>query len=414
MKARPQILKLMIPLLFIFSLSAQAESVEMPEATSRDVVEMPSQASKPFWQALSEAIDRKDFRQAKILLDRADLNALSPDARSAIKTLQILLEDRLSAQVRPRPPMQPPKLEPKTGLPYGAFSRKTNERISRSTFESLDHMSTLFTQGITAGISLLNTEIFDGTDEEAFIIPAASGTAYALFGAFTLSSNRISRGDIPLIDGLAVYVPTHTLLLTNSIFWDEIDWDIYPWLFSGASIASLPLAYFLSQRYDPDPGDAQLIRDSLFWGGLYGWGLYFALHPDDSPGFGRGFPITVLTSSIAAGTIGYWLARDTEYSLERIRASTLGGYFGGVVGGLLAVAMQTDNVRATSMLMMLSSGLGVMIGFGSTEHLDQIPEGAAVVGTETTELQISPGPLVITDSKGQPSIRAGLILRGRF
>ena len=105
----------MIPLLFIFSLSAQAESVEMPEATSRDVVEMPSQASKPFWQALSEAIDRKDFRQAKILLDRADLNALSPDARSAIKTLQILLEDRLSAQVRPRPPMQPPKLRRNDG-----------------------------------------------------------------------------------------------------------------------------------------------------------------------------------------------------------------------------------------------------------------------------------------------------------
>ena len=85
-----------------------------------------------------------------------------------------------------------------------------------------------------------------------------SGTAYALFGAYTLSGDRISRGDIPLIDGIAVYLPIHAVLLTNSLFWDDINWDTYPWLFAGSSLASLPLSYYLSQQYDPDPGDAQL------------------------------------------------------------------------------------------------------------------------------------------------------------
>ena len=372
------------------------------------------QLSQSFWRELSQAIERKDLKRARTLVEGVELNALSPDARSAIKAIQVLLQEReaLLRDVEPAPKSTP--IEPKTGLPYGAFSRTTNERISRSTFESLDHMSTLFTQGISAGISLLNTEIFNGSDEGAFLIPAVSGTAYALFGAYTLSGERISRGDIPLIDGISVYLPIHAVLLTNSIFWDDINWDTYPWLFTGTSLASLPLSYYLSQQYDPDPGDAQLIRDSFFWGGLYGWGLYFALHPDDSPEFGRGFPITVLTSSLLSGCAGYWLATKTEYSLERIRATTLGGYFGGVVGGLLALSIQTDSVRGATTLMMLTSSLGALIGFNSTDHLDQIPEGAALIGDASADLSVGPGPLAFRDPQGRLSIRPGLVLSGRF
>ena len=168
-------------------------------------------------------------------------------------------------------------------------------------------------------------------------------------------------------------------MLTNSIFWDDINWDTIPGSSPGHPGPAFHFLLF-SQQYDPDPGDAQLIRDSFFWGGLYGWGLYFALHPDDSPEFGRGFPITVLTSSLLSGCAGYWLATNTEYSLERIRATTLGGYFGGVVGGLLALSIQTDSVRGATTLMMLTSSLGALIGFNSTDHLDQIPEGAALIG----------------------------------
>ena len=126
------------------------------------------QLSQSFWRELSQAIERKDLKRARTLVEGVELNALSPDARSAIKAIQVLLQEReaLLHDVEPAPKSTP--IEPKTGLPYGAFSRTTNERISRSTFESLDHMSTLFTQGISAGISLLNTEIFNGSDEGAF------------------------------------------------------------------------------------------------------------------------------------------------------------------------------------------------------------------------------------------------------
>ena len=410
---------LKISALSILSIGSGPEAHAMVAASAEsrldaDSTPTPRQVSQSFWQELSQALERKDLKRARTLVEGVELNTLSPDARSAIKAIQVLLQEReaLHRDVEPGP--KPTPIEPKTGLPYGAFSRTTNERISRSTFESLDHMSTLFTQGISAGISLLNTEMFDGSDEGAFLIPAVSGTAYALFGAYTLSGDRISRGDIPLIDGIAVYLPIHAVLLTNSLFWDDINWDTYPWLFAGSSLASLPLSYYLSQQYDPDPGDAQLIRDSLFWGGLYGWGLYFAFHPDDSPKLGRGFPITVLTSSLLAGTAGYWLAGKTEYSLERIRATTLGGYFGGVVGGLLALAIQTDSIRGATTLMMLTSSLGALIGFNSTDHLDQIPEGAALIGDAASDLSIGPGPLAFRDSQGRAAVRPGLVLTGRF
>ena len=98
------------------------------------------------------------------------------------KRFKVLLEEREALLRDVEPARNLHQLSPRQGFPMGAFSRTTNERISRSTFESLDHMSTLFTQGISAGISLLNTEIFNGSDEGAFLIPAVSGTAYAPLG----------------------------------------------------------------------------------------------------------------------------------------------------------------------------------------------------------------------------------------
>ena len=63
--------------------------------------------------------------------------------------------------------------------------------------------------------------------------------------------------------------------------------------------------------------------------------------------------------------------------------------------------------------MMLTSSL-VLIGFNSTDHLDQLPEGAALIGDAASDLSIGPGPLAFRDSQGRTSVRPGLVLTGRF
>ena len=84
------------------------------------------------------------------------------------------------------------------------------------------------------------------------------------------------------------------------------------------------------------------------------------------------------------------------------------------MGGLLALAIQTDSIRGATTLMMLTSSLGALIGFNSTDHLDQIPEGAALIGDAASDLSIGPGPLAFRDSQGRTSVRPGLVLTGRF
>ena len=49
--------------------------------------------------------------------------------------------------------------------------------------------------------------------------------------------------------------------------------------------------------------------------------------------------------------------------------------------------------------MMLTSSLGALIGFNSTDHLDQIPEGAALIGDASADLSVGPGPLAFRDLK---------------
>ena len=52
------------------------------------------QLSQSFWRELSQAIERKDLKRARTLVEGVELNALSPDARSAIKAIQVLLQER--------------------------------------------------------------------------------------------------------------------------------------------------------------------------------------------------------------------------------------------------------------------------------------------------------------------------------
>ena len=371
------------------------------------------EASNDLWSKLRVALTQGDKEQALGLIAEINLEELTHREREALNMLKLLLTPSTPVASKTKPPAR--EIIPNRKLPlYGAFSAKTNERIERNTFESLDHMSTLFTQGIITGTSLLNTELFEDADESVFLVPALSGLSYALFAAYTLGDDDLSRGDIPLIDGLAVYLPTHTLLLTSSVFWDNFEGDVYSWLYFGTSLASLPLAYGISRHLDPDPGDAQLIRDSVFWGGIFGWGSYFMFHPDDSPEFGRGFPLVTLGSSLAFGAAGYLLAQNSEYSLERIRSASLGGYIGGVVGGLLALAGGASNARSVTTILMTTSSLGLLLGFASTEELDYIPEGALITDSVVKDLTVSPAPIVYNDRFGQHSIQPGLVLSGRF
>ena len=268
--------------------ASETESTSTIQQDEKSASSDALQGDRDTWAELRQALSKGDKAKARQLIDEIELDSLTLREREAVEMLKLLL-------VSPKPPapkveLAAPEVKPSKILPlYGAFSAETNERIERNTFESLDHMSTLFTQGIIAGASLLNTDYFNDADESAFLVPAMTGLSYALFAAYTLGDEELTRGDIPLIDGLSVYLPTHTLLLTNGLFWDNLDSDIYPWLYFGTSVASLPLAYAISGHFDPDPGDTQLIRDSVFWGGLFGWGSYFLFHPDDSQSSGVAF-----------------------------------------------------------------------------------------------------------------------------
>jgi len=379
-------------------------TVELEEKTNE---ELPADS---LWSQLKHALANKDKERARQLIQEMKLDDLNSREKSALESLKILLGEEAVVAPKPKIPTRSPRHLPL----YGAFSTQTNERVERNTFESLDHMSTLFTQGITAGASLLNTDALADSDEGVFLVPALSGLGYALFAAYTLGNDDLSRGDIPLIDGVAVYLPSHTLLLTSGLLWDSVDTDIYPWLYFGTSIASLPLAYGLSHHFDPDPGDAQLIRDSVFWGGVFGWGSYLLFHPDDSPDLGRGFPLVTLGASLALGTGGYLLAQETEYSLERIRSASLGGYIGGIVGGLLSVSLGANSMRKISGILMTSAGLGIAMGFASTADLDLVPEGATMTDSIVSQLSLSPGPIVIFDREGRQALEPGLIFSGHF
>ena len=121
-----------------------------------------------------------------------------------------------------------------------------------------------------------------------------------------------------------------------------------------------------------------------------------------------------LGTSLALGTAGYLLAQETEYSLERIRSASLGGYIGGVVGGLLAIAGGASNARSVTGILMTTSGIGLALGFAVTEELDFIPEGALITDSGIRDLSISPAPIVYNNRLGKHSIQPGLLLSGRF
>ena len=113
------------------------------------------------------ALERKDLKRARRLVESVELNTLSryksgnQGDPSAPQRAETAMKNCSARQ-------KPVHIKARSGIPYGAYSLTTNERISRSTFESLDHLSTLFTQGLGAGVSLLNTDIFRGGEEEPY------------------------------------------------------------------------------------------------------------------------------------------------------------------------------------------------------------------------------------------------------
>ena len=126
------------------------------------------QLSQSFWRELSQAIERKDLKRARTLVEgvsstRSPGCAVSNQSDSSASSGT----GGSSSRRRACPEISTP-LSPRQGFPMERLVVRPTKRISRSTFESLDHMSTLFTQGISAGISLLNTEIFNGSDEGVF------------------------------------------------------------------------------------------------------------------------------------------------------------------------------------------------------------------------------------------------------
>ena len=124
------------------------------------------QLSQSFWRELSQAIERKELKRARILVEGVELNALSPDARSAIKAIQVLLEEReaLLRDVEPGP--KPTPMSPRQGFPMELLVvRLTN--ASAVLPSSLEYEHSLHARYQRRDL-VTEHRIFNGSDEELF------------------------------------------------------------------------------------------------------------------------------------------------------------------------------------------------------------------------------------------------------
>ncbi|MBI2062043.1 MAG: hypothetical protein HYT87_20210 [Nitrospirae bacterium] len=288
------------------------------------------------------------------------------------------------------------------------YSLLTRERVRLSTWEKIDFGVTAFTYGASLGFSY---SIAGGSDDSPPMGPVVFGAlVYTLGSLLYLHEGNPGRGDLPLVLGITSYVPT-TALLASNLGRNGLSAENTSLIVALSGTASVPMALYSAYRFDPDPGDAQLVRDAGFWGmilgmtGMMGFGGETCrdcrYEEYDEPS-ARAVSAAGLAGLYGGITLGVLAARGTEPSLERIRIATWAGYGGGVLGLLLST--ESDEPAAWRGLTIGAAG-GLALAYALAAGVDPIPPETPLLGCLSA---VQPVVAPVVGKDGNPAWSIGL------
>lgn len=137
------------------------------------------------------------------------------------------------------------------------------------------------------------------------------------------------------------------------------------WLSLGAQAAGLGVGVGLWKLWRPSAGDVALANSGLLWGTvLSSWGqLWFGRDPT--------FPAAVIAGDIGLA-IGAALASEVKMSRGRTLLIDVGGVLGSLLGGLVAVGLDSgDADRKIGGVMTISTALGLGLAAVATRRWDE-------------------------------------------
>ena len=338
-----------------------------------------------------------------------------PEANEARRALKILGVRRAQPQL---PAAVPPASsgDGTTGVVVRRepYSLRTSERLRLSSWEKIDFGVTSFLYGMSVGFSF---SLSLDTNNAGNALPpvALAALAYTAGGIAYLQLGDPDRGDLPLALAISFFMPTATLLVAN-VASDNPDSQHVAAATTAVGLLSVPVAILAARQFDPDPGDMQLVRDSMFWGLVLGttsslaWGgetidSGFGYSQYQGPS-GRKMAAYGLVGMSAGLGLGTLAALNSEVSLERVRAATWGGY-GGAVLGLLLGGSAANSESGVWAGITIGSALGLVITFLATSGLDGIPPEDVAVRAPRRQ-RFTPTLLPIAGAEGRAHTALGI------
>jgi len=292
------------------------------------------------------------------------------------------------------------------------YSLRTSERLRLSSWEKIDFGVTSFLYGMSVGFSFSLS--LDSNNLGAGLPPVALGAiAYTAAGIAYLQTDP-DRGDLPLALSISFFMPTTTLLVANVASENPNSQHVAA-ATALMGLLSVPVAVLATREFDPDPGDMQLVRDSMFWGLVLGttsslaWGgetvnqYGYQQYQGPSSRKMSAYGLLGVTGGLGLGTLA---ALNSEVSLERVRATTWGGY-GGAVLGLLFGGSAANSDSGVWAGVTIGSALGLVITFLATSGLDGIPPDDVALHAPRHQL-FTPTLLGVTDADGRSHAALGL------
>ena len=330
----------------------------------------------------------------------------SPAAQIA-KRSALVIERVIAARSKPRPsadliPSNPIVQQTSNSAMVGddLFSRATGERLAINIWERLDFAGTMFTYGLGNGAALAAGSGCEGGCVAGMM--AASGAVFGGASLYYLLNGNVDRGDLPLAMAVTAYLPA-AIMFTGFIA--EQDSEAQALTTGLVGVAALPIGLALAAATDVDPGDTQLVRDSIFWGSLFGIGSLLAVDEDTGS---QTVGICALSGGIVGGLAGTALASFSDPTLERVRVVTWAGYAGTALGLLVGVGLETDQGYAIGAV---SGGvLGLTLGAVFSEALDELPSAPTWVAGLSEIRTATPTVLVYRQADGRQGAMPGVEL----
>jgi len=293
------------------------------------------------------------------------------------------------------------------------YSLRTSERLRLSSWEKIDFGVTSFLYGMSVGFSFSLS--LDSNNLDGALPPIALGAiAYTVGGIAYLQAADPDRGDLPLALSISFFMPTTTLLVANVASENPNSQHVAA-ATAAMGLLSVPVAVLAAREFDPDPGDMQLVRDSMFWGLVLGTTSSLAWGGETVNNYGyqqyqgpssrkmAAYGLIGVTGGLGLGTLA---ALNSEVSLERVRATTWGGY-GGAVLGLLFGGSAANSDSGVWAGVTIGSALGLAITFLATSGLDGIPPEDVALHAPRHQL-FTPTLVPITDADGRSHAALGL------